>query len=964
MAEQVSNIYDLLEGELLSTETSVEAVTKAIIKKKAFYTKSRDPKVVAMRSLKLKELDDFAKQIKENPNLIQQHAAAYKEIERQKRIEREKVLREKGTFFVQNGTISETNLKMLMLETKMTENEILQMLGARKKSKKNFSYEDDNTPELEEKKHKEILIHLNVLEKKSIYEYLGLKQNAQLKEIQSKIEEIRVKVSSSSRKNIDPKINSEDALVKICAPIFATEAGRKSYDKSLENAGFLDAKGMIQMLRGSGYIKADQYKHLLSLCTKNGLSRAKAEYLIYKAAKEVDLDVDEGGTDSMIACRYCGTLNDSNFSICRECGMPVVVKCPSCGKESATDDLTCTHCGFSLIGMKDAPIYLKMAQIALESNNIEDAEKHYTSAHNAWPTYSELTSLKDLINKRRINVARLQKEVETLCKKKFYYAARKNSNALPASSLFRREIESAINTAETAIQKAETESDPNRRLDLYIQALNACADCSTANDKMRANPLAAPKNLTAVAEGNHIRLSWQKTESNYISYLIVRKEKSQPTNSNDGEKIGETINATYDDLKAIAGISYFYAVFSKYGDFISPKATVIDRPVMRVEDLQPSQIKVNPTEKSLEFTINAPKGIFAIDIYRDGTFLKSINGNSFIDNGLVCEQNYAYKFIAVYKDSLGNTHKSQGVEMTFAPMPRLNAVDLSVQESAEQALLQWTTPKEGALYIYYSEKPFSYNPNDIIAIDSFRAQRLNVTGQSCTITKDFSGERYYLPVTIKGNIGVAGKGVSVVSIAKLANTRIERQENEIKVKWQWGNTSEVRLRYCIDGTTDKTFDFSQEKGDKDNYNIVLPKSALSVEITLCSIVHSNGKELLGTPIREVITLQASHLEFTSIENQKRLFFATDDYILSIKAQAVLPCDIHVIAKEQMPPIDLVNYTPLATIKAADIRPNQNTQVVVHYVRKKKGEKLYFRLVAVDRTAAKKIIISPETLQLK
>lgn len=964
MAEQVSNIYDLLEGELPSTETSVEAVTKAIIKKKAFYTKSRDPKVVAMRSLKLKELDDFAKQIKENPNLIQQHAAAYKEIERQKRIEREKVLREKGAFFVQNGTISETNLKMLMLETKMTENEILQMLGARKKSKKNFSYEDDNTPELEEKKYKEILIHLNVLEKKSIYEYLGLKQNAQLKDIQSKIEEIRVKVSSSSRKNIDPKINSEDALVKICAPIFATEAGRKSYDKSLENAGFLDAKGMIQMLRGSGYIKADQYKHLLSLCTKNGLSREKAEYLIYKAAKEADLDVDEGGTDSMIACRYCGTLNDSNSSICRECGMPVVVKCPSCGKESASDDLTCTHCGFSLIGMKDAPIYLKMAQIALESNNIEDAEKHYTSAHNAWPTYRQLVSFRDQINKQRINVVGIQKEIEAQCKKKYYYAANRNISALPVSSPLRREIESAINLAESSIKKAETETDPNKRLDYYIQALNACADCIVAKEKMRTTPLAAPTTLNAEAEGNYIRLKWQRTGSNYISYLIVRKENSQPQNSNDGERIGETINASFDDLKASAGISYFYAVFSKYEEFISSKSAVTDKPVMRVEELNPQQIKVIPTEKSLEFSFNVSKGVQAIEIYRDNELLKTINGNSFIDNGLICEKNYKYRFVAIYRDILGNTHKSAGIELAFSPILKLEVINLSVEENAGNAVIKWITPKVGTLYIFYSDKPFTYNVNDIISIDSFRAQRLNVSGTSAVITKDFSGERYYLPVVFKGNVGVVGNGISIVSIAQLRDTNISHTEKGINVKWQWDKARVVRLHYRIDGTVDKKLDFSYDKGDKAEYTIPTPKTALSVEVSICSVVLSNGKELLGEPVREVITLQASRVEFCSVENKKHLFFASNDYILSFKAQSALPCDLHVIAKEQLPPIDLVNYVPLTTIKSADVQPNQITKVQVHYERKKKGEKLYFRLVAADRQAAKKIIFSPEMQVVK
>lgn len=967
----IKNIYEFLgEKALPVTETSLEKVIAAIKKKIAYYNSDfvtvEDAVVKADRK---KELEMLKEQFQANPNLILQHAAAYKVIIEQKLKSEAQVLPEKlrKSYFVTGNTISQKKLEQIAKELKLPEDFILKTCNLRVKAEKKFVYKDDNTPLLDLEQYKKIVSYLVALQHKTIYDFLELKQSVSLIDINLGFDKVWKSVSESSNVTSDHTLSVKKELCQLCKGIFKTEEGRKSYDKRLETEGFIEVQERIQNFKKfstESTISPQIYKDLLSACTKNGIGRDKAEYLIYTTAQKFNLVIDEGGTDEMPVCRYCGTINDSSSVMCRECGMPVVVKCPSCGKESASDDLTCTHCGFSLIGMKDAPIYLKMAQTALESNNIEDAEKHYASAHNAWPTYQQLVSLRDQINKQKVNVIGIQKEIEAQCKKKNYYAANRNISALPISSPIRREIESAVNLAESSIKKAEEETDPNKRLDYYIQALNACADCSVAKEKMRTTPLAAPTTLNAEAEGNYIRLKWQKTGSNYISYLIVRKENSQPQNSNDGERIGETINASFDDLKASAGISYFYAVFSKYEEFISSKSAVTDKPVMRVEELNPQQIKVVPTEKSLEFTFNASKGVHSIEIYRDNEIQGTINGNSFIDNGLICEKNYKYRFVAIYRDILGNTHKSAGIELAFSPIPQLEVINLNVEENAGNAEIKWIAPKVGTLYIFYSDKPFTYNSNDIISIDSFRAQRLNVSGTSAVITKDFSGERYYLPVVFKGNVGVVGKGISIVSIAQLRDTNISHTEKGINVKWQWDKARVVRLHYRIDGTVDKKLDFSYDKGDKAEYTIPTPKTALSVEVSICSVVLSNGKELLGEPVREVITLQASRVEFCSAENKKHLFFASNDYILSFKAQSALPCDLHVIAKEQLPPIDLVNYVPLTTIKSADVQPNQITKVQVHYERKKKGEKLYFRLVAADRQAAKKIIFSPEMQVVK
>lgn len=964
MADQLRNLYELLEGYLSVEETSIDAVKKAISEKLIKIQNQRSPKAKAAAELIKKELNELQKRLEENPNRILQEQAAYKEIAKQKQLEKEKTIREKGTFLVQNGIITEANLKVLVAETNMSEMEILQMLGAKLKRRKIFSYTDDDIKELDEITYKGIIEHLNNLGHKTIYEWLQLNPNASLQLIQQQIDAKRHKVTEGALKSHkDPVFyDNTKALVERCTPIFKDEKQRKSYDKALENSGFIEVRKMIQMLRANASITPGQYKRLLEIAIKNGIARNKAEYLIYTTAEKENLRIDDGATDLMIVCRYCGTLNEDKSAVCRECGMPVKVICPACGKEAAPDDLTCTHCGFSLIDMKNAPVYLKMAQVALESNNIEDAVANYNNAQSVWPTYQQLVQLKNQINQKKVSVVGLQKEIETLCKQKKYYTAQKNISALASSSPLRREIESALSAAETFLRKADEETNPNCRLDLYIQALNAAADCSAANDRMRATPLAAPTALQAVAEGNHIRLSWQKTESNYITYLVVRKEKSQPANSRDGERIGETMNSTYDDLKAVAGVSYFYAVFSKYGEFVSSSATVTSAPVMQVESLRANQVKVNPTERSLEFTFDVPKGISAIDIYRDKTLVKTLSGNSFVDSGLVCEQNYQYRFVAVYKDSVGNIHKAEALEMTFAPVPKLEAVSLRVEESERQAVISWETVKKGSLFIYYADQPFPYHANDILTLDAFRAERLNVSGTSVTINKDFSGERYYMPVTILGSVGVVGKGVSVVSIARLQNTLVKHEDNNVIVRWHWGNASMVRLHYRIDRRVDKILNFLQSK-DKDQYAIPLPAEALSVEVSLCSVVMSNGKELLGTPVTEVISLQAMRVEFLSVENKKMLFVGTNDYVLSLRAQASLPCDLHVIAKEQLPPIDLVNYTPVAVLRRSDVRAGEVIKLKVHFERRKKGEKLYFRLVAANAADRKKVIISPETMSI-
>ena len=155
-------------------------------------------------------------------------------------------------------------------------------------------------------------------------------------------------------------------------------------------------------------------------------------------------------------------------------------------------------------------------------------------------------------------------------------------------------------------------------------------------------------------------------------------------------------------------------------------------------------------------------------------------------------------------------------------MPKPRPVELKLQDGEKQAQLKWESPSVGTLCIYYADTAFKYNKNDVIPVDTFKAERLNVTGNSCTINKDFSGERFYIPVTIQGNMGVAGNVVSIISLSPLTNVSISRDENRIEVKWSWEGISAVRICHTIDDGITRNEDVFKAKSPTPYHKIQIP----------------------------------------------------------------------------------------------------------------------------------------------
>lgn len=964
MANEITNLYEELEEELNVSQTDVDIVLKAIDEKIKWYGKKvNTPKYKAIVPIKTKALNNLKAQISDNPDVIKQHAAAYAEIARQKQIEREKTIREKGNFFVRDGMIAQQNLTQLANETKLSESEILKLLGAKVKQKKIFTYKDDGVQELESGKMKKIAEELKFLGKKHIYDFLGVSPSSPLEQISNAIKSKFERITGNINKT-DPILNATDRLIKLCSPIFKDEVSRKSYDKALENEGFDSVREAIEMMKfGSKYISPSQYKQLLDTCTQNGITKDKAEYLIYTTAEKAGIDIDEGTVGDMITCRYCGALNEHSTHSCRSCGMPVKVKCPKCGKESADDDYRCTKCGFSLIEMKDARIHITMARAAISGNSIDDAEKELLLAARFWPNCPDICTLEKEITEKKKSIQGVLGKINELCSKKYYYTAQQYLSVLPLNHAQRKEIESAIENTKTLIAKAKSMSNTNEQIDCYMQALSICSDCAAAKEKLQLTPPTAPVNIKAEVKGNIIHIEWSKLQSQYIQYLLIRKANGRPSSPKDGEVICETLNNVVDDSKLEAGISYYYAVYSKCGEVLSPQAAITTTPVLTVADINPNSISLDIQETQIGFAFVFPSKAKCIEIYRDGTLIKNLTGSSFMDVNLKPDQPYTYKFVTIYEDCSQKRYSSKGVTQVIRPMSPPKPVKLVMTEQGDIVKLSWDKPNKGTLCIYESNKSFDILENNKINIDNLKHRQLDISGNSYQLRKNFSGVKYFLPITIQGNIGVAGKEVKIVSIIKPSGVSFDRNETFVLVKWKWDNISTVRIQVQVDNGNIVKHDVGSSM--LPNYKVDFPKSAKSIRICIASTVLIDGETLVGEDVSQVFSLKSVKVNFKEVKSESILgFLNKDKYSLTLNSESILPCDLQLIISENFAPTNLINYKSFLEIKSAELQPGIPLKKEFQYTRKQKNKPVFFRIIAKNRELANQIVIIPETRELK
>ncbi len=923
----------------------------------------------ARAAQKVEILKRFKAELDANPNMLREHATKYAALIQEQRKEQEKAIRASAAIFVIDGEIEEARFNEIEKANKaFTRDEILAIIGAKIKQKKVFKYKETSSgKDLDSNIYKAIVKELEKVGKRDLYAFLNLPSTATAAEIERTSQKI---YDTNQLAQISEERTAITALVAHCKSLLLDPSKRADYDYTLSNQGFANVRSVIERI-GAGtekVIRPEQYKKLIEECTRVGMSYDKAEYMIYKTAEANKVAVIEGSANSMAVCRFCGALNDHGAKLCKSCGMPIVVKCPQCGQESSkSDELRCTKCGFVIGDMPKAETLATDAETALKYSNVDEALRCYEAARAIWPQHPRLATIADSIRKIQSQVGDTIKEVKALCAKKQYYLAQTYLGKIGfgnEATLLRKEIESAIENADALIAKANGINDANARIDYYMQALSIAADCRAAKDKIALTPPTAPASITATVRGSAIHIEWARLQFQFIEYAVVRKVGGAPSSITDGEVISKgTRNNAYDDIQVEAGVSYFYAVYSKCGDVYSHQAATTSSPAMVVVDLEPEIITFDIHETQIGLGFKLPTTAKELEIYRDGKLVKTLTGSSYMDSGLKTDQSYTYKFVVVFEDCTGKAAKSQGITQVLTPTAPPKPVQLILADESNVAKLSWAKPAKGVLCIYESPKPFTILENNKVNVDTLKFKKVDITGTSYQLAKNFSGVKYFLPITIQGNVGVAGNQVRVVSLAKPSGVTFNRNEGCVVVNWAWTNVEAIRLQITVDNNNPQKIDIAPPAAA--TYKVNVPKTAKAVRISIAAKIEVEREVLLSEETVQTFSLQSVKVNFQDVESESVLgFIGKDKFSITIVSDSLLPCDLHLLVAENLPPMNIVNYKAYAVIAQNEVTPGTPLKKEFRFKRQMKGKPMHVRLIAANRALASQVVINPETRQIK
>lgn len=644
---------------------------------------------------------------------------------------------------------------------------------------------------------------LEMVQKKDLYDFLGLQPNSTLETLQARTDQLYKELRQKSAR--DASYTATQELLGQCKQIFKSEDQRKRYHRTLDEKRFTKLNKQIDVAGLNKEISAAVFEHLVKEGTAMGLSKKEVIEQVKKQASKkgwmVQLPAEDSVIHQLISCGVCNALNAPKDKNCTHCGFPLQVQCPGCKANSNSNTTFCAKCGYSIADMPNALPLLRDAKSAITSGDYDLAEQLFNQANEFWKNHPDILAGKSEIKERLQHLGDVLKEVERLAQQKQFYLAKKflsklkkqskgDLNDLPLiSSINKRIVE-----AERWLSKARSSASNRERESAYFEALNLSTDCIEAKEGLAKLPIAPPKMLSAAVQGAGIRLQWAPVMSKFqLSYRLVRKIGGIPTHAKDGQVITNTAQVSFIDNSVEAGIPYYYAVFTLRNEKVSEQSTC-STPLIIVTEVK--ELVALPADGSISLAWEAPKHAQAIEVWfsegaiprgrGDGNLLSSVRPNGAVHSSLLNEVMYGYLVIAVFKDTHGRELLSKGkciqAKATSPPQP---VQQLTVHKSKQLLEFSW---EQGAnkVEIFASSSPFVHQFGEILPYS-----QLGNLGTSLTILENgratyrmpHHGVQFFLPVSIKGQIAVLGQQTHALHLEEVGDLEGSMEGENLRVKW-------------------------------------------------------------------------------------------------------------------------------------------------------------------------------------
>lgn len=580
---------------------------------------------------------------------------------------------------------------------------------------------------LEPATRRQIRIALDLLQRRDLYDALGVRRDAPESEVVDRAEAERGRWMNKAQVTAEKTAWLE--IVSHAQSHLGNSRSRERYDRTLALEAEESFEALIEFA-AKRRSEIDQATHnvLVGDAAAMGIARDRAETLIERKCRQLDLTGprpfavrpiaskvgDSGiiravGADlspmapgkapetpstppKSVRCPQCSGLTEippenrkgGGVPSCRHCGSSLEWECPVCRKKHRVDRRRC-ECGFRAEHREPLIRHFAAAQHAFRVHDLSLALEELKRVQEFAPNHVGARNGIARVVERKAETARAKAEYERARAGGKLAAAFVALEALkklvdPESPAFQaawQETTEKLKKAEMLAAKArksERES-PSTARSLYRESLAVAADLPDAVAGLNRTPPDPPTQLVAQVLGDRVRLRWTPPPPDGlgpVSFVIVRKQGGALAHPGDGVRIAEINQPELDDVPA-PGEPVGYAVLTRRNEVDSVTAVTL-APFPFLADVKDAQTGLKGSKVDLSWS--PPAQASEIRVIRkldappqnakDGERIAASLGHAVdqVDNG---DRVRYYGIYAAYRLADGKLYPSPGVVVSVQP---------------------------------------------------------------------------------------------------------------------------------------------------------------------------------------------------------------------------------------------------------------------------------------------------------
>jgi hypothetical protein len=704
-----------------------------------------------------------------------------------------------------------------------------------KKSASPAAHDAGNQQMLEATIARDIADRLNMLNKASLYDLLGLPDATGTQQLCRAAEELYK--SEVQRMPKTAEVTARAELAGHAKVIFASEEKRKQYDESLRRESLnrlltnLDA---IMNRVTNKELQAGQVNVFLENAQQAGWEREEAHSLLMERARLRKWFLAPLIVEAKIRCRKCNHLNSQTRKLCSECGMELYFDCPNCGQQVSSEDRICDNCGFEVGNRYMVDQRLSDLKTLLDTRKFEDAQDSLRTIESIWRPKNP-DNLSRRINEYKSQLEQIKQQTYqsrkanedrflSLMSEKRLLAAQdflsRNKADISGAEAHQRTINESLNRAELkrrSLQQSRHNLNPDDHIARYLEIESICKDLPGL-ENLRIPP-SPPAHLQAKVQGSRVSLAWRPSTTPNVFYILVRKSHTPPTTPMDRIVVSDNISgcAYEDDAVLEAGLPLYYAVYSGYSEVRSTSAAVLARPVMATRSVLSVRAQVGDQQVDLDWK-TPPHCYSVIVVRKEQTAPASITDGVRVgeypvpekhltDHNVRNGQTYHYALYCQFKDLEGKTVPSSAEYISATPdqPPQpIYHLDITGKRSGNEyeVEISWQRPKKGDVVIMKTDKAFDLSAGEEIPEKDLylHGERLPQRPDSITDRWTKAGVAHYTPVILYQNMAYIGASQRFVCVDTITNLEIKNLGDKLQFSWTWPeNCQEVQIAYDLEG---------------------------------------------------------------------------------------------------------------------------------------------------------------------